>query len=51
MPAANTPRRPTPPRRVVRVQHVPESAEAQGDSPGKAIKKASGVLKKEARKK
>lgn len=32
-------------------QHVRESAEAAGDSPGKAIKKASGVLKKESRKK
>ena len=32
-------------------EHVRDSAEAQGDSPGKAIKKASGVLKKEAKKK
>jgi hypothetical protein len=32
-------------------EHVRESAEAQGDSPGKAIRKASGVLKKEAKKK
>ena len=31
-------------------QHVRESAEKSGDSPGKAIKKASGVLKKEAKK-
>lgn len=26
-------------------QHVRDSAEAQGDPPGKAIKKASGVIK------
>ena len=32
-------------------QHVRDSAEAEGDSPGKAITKASGVLKKEAKKK
>lgn len=32
-------------------QHVRDSAEAQGDSPKKAIMKASGVLKKEAKKK
>jgi len=31
-------------------QHVRESAEKSGDSPGKAITKASGVLKKEAKK-
>ena len=27
-------------------EHVRESAEAEGDSPGKAIRKASGVIKK-----
>ena len=32
-------------------EHVRESAEKSGDSEGKAIKKASGVLKKEAKKK
>ena len=32
-------------------EHVRESAEKSGDSEGKAIKKASGVLKKESRKK
>jgi hypothetical protein len=32
-------------------EHVRESAEKSGDSEGKAIRKASGVLKKEARKK
>ena len=31
-------------------EHVRESAEKSGDSEGKAIKKASGVLKKEAKK-
>jgi hypothetical protein len=32
-------------------QHVRDTAEKSGDSPGKAIRKASGVIKKESRKK
>jgi hypothetical protein len=31
-------------------EHIRESAEARGDPPGKAIRKASGVIKKESRK-
>jgi hypothetical protein len=39
------------PKKQRQWQHVRDSAEAAGDSPGKAITKASGVIKKESRKK
>ena len=51
MPASKHTKKATTAKKSRQWEHVRESAEAQGDSEGKAIKKASGVLKKEARKK
>ena len=51
MPASEHTKKADTPKKSRQWQHVRDSAEAQGDSPGKAIKKASGVLKKEAKKK
>jgi hypothetical protein len=51
MPAQRHTKKADTPKKQRQWEHVRKSAEAQGDSPGKAIRKASGVLKKEARKK
>lgn len=50
MPAEKHTRKANTAKKKRQWQHVRDSAEAAGDSPGKAIKKASGVLKKEAKK-
>lgn len=49
MPASKHTRKANTPKKSRQWEHVRESAEKSGDSPGKAIKKASGVLKKEAK--
>jgi hypothetical protein len=51
MPASEHTKKANTPKKSRQWQHVRESAEKSGDSPGRAIKKASGVLKKEAKKK
>ena len=51
MPASEHTKKATTAKKSRQWEHVRESAEESGDSPGKAIKKASGVLKKEAKKK
>lgn len=51
MPAEKHTKKATTAKKSRQWEHVRESAEKSGDSPGKAIKKASGVLKKEAKKK
>ena len=51
MPAQKHTKKANTPKKARQWEHVRASAEAAGDPPGKAIKKASGVLKKEARKK
>ena len=51
MPAEKHTKKATTAKKKRQWEHVRESAEKQGDPPGKAIRKASGVLKKESRKK
>ena len=50
MPAEKHTKKATTDKKKRQWQHVRDTAEAEGDSPGKAIRKASGVLKKEAKK-
>ena len=50
MPAEKHTRKASTPKKKRQWEHVRESAEKKGDSPGKAIRKASGVLKKETKK-
>jgi hypothetical protein len=50
MPASEHTKKANTPKKKRQWEHVRESAEKSGDSEGKAIKKASGVLKKEAKK-
>lgn len=51
MPAQEHTKKANTPKKQRQWQHVRDTAEAEGDSPGKAIRKASGVIKKEAKKK
>lgn len=51
MPASEHTKKANTPKKKRQWEHVRESAEAEGDSPGKAIRKASGVVKKGAKKK
>jgi hypothetical protein len=51
MPAEKHTKKADTPKKKRQWEHVRESAEKAGDSPGKAITKASGVLKKESKKK
>lgn len=46
MPASEHTKKANTPKKKRQWEHVRESAEAKGDSPGKAIRKASGVVKK-----
>jgi hypothetical protein len=46
MPASKHTRKATTPKLKRQWEHIRASAEARGDSPGKAIRKASGVIKK-----
>ena len=50
MPAKEHTKKATTDKKSRQWEHVRASAEKSGDSPGRAIKKASGVLKKEAKK-
>lgn len=50
MPAEKHTKKANTPKKERQWEHVRESAEKSGDSEGKAIKKASGVLKKESKK-
>ena len=51
MPAEKHTKKANTPKKKRQWEHVRESAEEAGDSPGKAIKKASGVVKKGSKKK
>jgi hypothetical protein len=51
MPAEKFTKKADTPKRKRQWEHVYASAKASGDSPGTAIKKASGVVKKSRRKK
>ena len=49
MPASEHTKKATSAKKKRQWEHVRDSAEAAGDDEGKAIRKASGVLKKQAK--
>jgi len=50
VPAQQHTKKANTPKKQRQWEHIRASAEARGDSPGKAIRKASGVIKKETAK-
>jgi hypothetical protein len=49
MPASKHTRKANTPKKARQWEHIRASAEARGDPPGVAIRKASGVLKRQGR--